>query len=201
MDNLTPELLHLLGQNMIKLITLLYKLLITSHYTPSTWRYSKVIMIPKPGKSDYSLAKAYRPISLTPFLFKNLERLCYYNAYETALLDHPMHKQQHAYRSGYSTESAISKVIDQMEKGLLKQSFTLGTFIDIASAFDKLDPKKAIEALINRGIDNDIIGWYGNYLTNRYSFIEMKGLLSIRHITIGCPQGGGIIDTTMVGSI
>ena len=164
MDLLTPEILKLLGPNMIKLITLLYQLCVTSHYTPSEWRYSKVVMIPKPGKSDYSLAKSYRPISLTPFLFKNLERLCYYNAYETALLKKPMHKQQHAYRTGFSTESVISKVIDHIEKGLLKQSFTLCTFIDISSSFDKLNPQKAIEALSNRGIDNDIIGWYGDYL-------------------------------------
>ena len=50
----------------------------TSGYTPQIWRQSKVIFIPKLGKDDYSKAKSFRPISLTPFLFKTLERLSYW---------------------------------------------------------------------------------------------------------------------------
>ena len=36
---------------------------------------TKVIFIPKPGKKSYTEVKYYRPISLTSFLLKTLERL------------------------------------------------------------------------------------------------------------------------------
>ena len=34
-----------------------------------------VIFIPKPGKEDYSSPKSYRPITLTSFVLKGLERI------------------------------------------------------------------------------------------------------------------------------
>ncbi|XP_063994255.1 uncharacterized protein LOC135171557 [Diachasmimorpha longicaudata] len=39
------------------------------------WREVRVVFIPKPGKCSYDNAKAYRPISLSSFLLKTLERL------------------------------------------------------------------------------------------------------------------------------
>ena len=49
-------------------------------------------MIPKAGKTDYTVPKAYRPISLTPFLFKLLERVNAWDIIETALKTNPLHK-------------------------------------------------------------------------------------------------------------
>ena len=93
---------------------------VSASYTPTVWRQSKVIFIPKSGKADYSIAKAYRPISLTPFLFKTLERLCFWHAHEKALEKIPIHKRQYAYKAGMGTETAISKVLDTIEKGMMK---------------------------------------------------------------------------------
>ena len=43
-------------------------------YIPVSWRHSRVVFIPKPGKS-LTQAKSLRPISLTSFIFKILEKL------------------------------------------------------------------------------------------------------------------------------
>lgn len=68
--------------------------------------------------------------------------------------------------------------------------FTIGTFIDIASAFDKSDSVKATKALKRRGIDRDITDWYRDYLTHRYAMVELKGIKRSLRINTGCPQGG-----------
>ena len=146
------------------------------NYTPSTLRTSKVIMIPKQGKDDYTLAKSYRPISLTPFLFKLNERLSAWNILETTLKKNPYHKRQHAYRMGRSTESAISQVLNEIEKGKEKGLHTITTFIDISSAFDKLNPAKATDALIKKGVNKTIALWYRDYLLERHAHIELKTL-------------------------
>lgn len=39
---------------------------------PKAW---KVILLPKPGRMNYSIPKSYRPISLTSFSLRTLERL------------------------------------------------------------------------------------------------------------------------------
>src|SRR6266849_4856901 len=44
-------------------------------YTHIKWRDMKVVFLPKPGRDSYQRANAWRPISLTSFLLKTLERL------------------------------------------------------------------------------------------------------------------------------
>jgi hypothetical protein len=60
-----PEIAH-------TLLTRLHAAIIDLHYTPSLWRRSEIVFIPKPGK-DQSSPRAYRPILLMSFLFKTLE--------------------------------------------------------------------------------------------------------------------------------
>ena len=98
-------------------------------------------MLAKQAKDAYSLAKSYTPISLTPFIFKLLERVCACYILETALSKTPFHKRQPAYRAMRSKEFAISQVLNEIEKGMTKSSFTLGTFIDISSAMSKMSKK------------------------------------------------------------
>jgi hypothetical protein len=40
---------------------------------PSQWRHARIIPLKKPGKEDYTIAKAWRPISLLATLGKVLE--------------------------------------------------------------------------------------------------------------------------------
>ena len=109
---------------------------------------------------------------------------------ETALKKNPLHKRQHAYRVGRSTESAISQVLNEIENGREKGLHTMTTFIDISSAFDRLNPAKATSALIKKGVNKDIALWYRDYLTERHAHINLKGCKAIRKLDIGCPQGG-----------
>lgn len=44
-------------------------------HIPKPWQNVKVVFIPKPGKDDYTLPKSFRPIILTSFMLKGLERL------------------------------------------------------------------------------------------------------------------------------
>jgi hypothetical protein len=94
-DDIKPIVLQMLEIGMIKKITQLYKLIIKSGYTPRKMREMTVIFLPKIGKSDYSEPKAYRPITLSSFLLKALERViqwCILERYITKPL-----ANQHAY--------------------------------------------------------------------------------------------------------
>ena len=90
LDKIDPYIMKQIGPNMVNVLTYLYRAIISSGHTPYLWRTSKVMMLPKPGKKDYAEAKAFRPISLTPFFFKTLERITYWEIMETALKDKPI---------------------------------------------------------------------------------------------------------------
>ena len=74
-DGLRPIALKHLPTKCIKLILTLYKASILLAFTATAWKGCRVIFIPKPGKDNYKLAKAWRPISLTNYILKALERL------------------------------------------------------------------------------------------------------------------------------
>jgi len=59
-----------------------------------------VVFIPKPGKRDYTEPKSFRPISLTSFLMKTLERMIDRYLTQEVLIKTPLHSNQHAYRKG-----------------------------------------------------------------------------------------------------
>ena len=75
-DGLRPEVLQHLPLNVIHVICVIYKASLSMGYTPRAWTESRLVFIPKPGWATYHQASDYRPIVLSNYLLKGLERLC-----------------------------------------------------------------------------------------------------------------------------
>jgi hypothetical protein len=69
------------------------------------------MFIPKPGKTTYTEAKAYLPISLLSFMLKTMEKLVDRNIRDEILMLHPLHQYHFIYQPGKSTETALHYVI------------------------------------------------------------------------------------------
>ena len=127
-------------------------------YTPKLWKEAKMIFIPKPGKALYKLPKAWRPISLTNYLIKALEKLCVWKA-DKALEKHPIHSKPHGFRPDRNTITAISEVTDFIEQNIFFNKHVLAVFLDIQAAFDMISPNKIKSSLKEHGINPLIIKW------------------------------------------
>jgi hypothetical protein len=103
---------------------------------PTAWRQVKVTFIPKPGKLDYTEAKAYRPISMSSFLLKTMDKLVDKHVRDGVLRIHPLHHNQHAHQKGKSTETAFHNVVTRIEYAMEYKDIALGAFLDIEGAFD-----------------------------------------------------------------
>jgi hypothetical protein len=169
-DGCTPQMAKSLPPNYIANISKLYNAMISFGYTPANLKDANVVFLPKPGKSDYALPGAFRPISLTSFIFKGLEKLATWQIRDTIFRQKPTEGNQHAFRPGFSTESAISRVVYKASRGIKKKKYTLAVFLDVKGAFDNLDSHAAIKAMKRRGLDPELIAWYGDYLTDRTCF-------------------------------
>ena len=95
-DGFKPVLLYL-PPNVIYLLCVIYRLCLYLRYTPWLWKECTVIFLPKPGKDTYSQPSSYRPISLSNYLLKTLERLCSWHVDQCVRL-HPLHPHQHGFR-------------------------------------------------------------------------------------------------------
>jgi len=71
-----------------------------------------------PGRNTYSGPRDYRPISLTSFLLKTMERLVDRYLRDEALAIVPLHPNQHAYQAGKSVETALHWLVVRAEKAL-----------------------------------------------------------------------------------
>lgn len=96
------------------------------------------MFIPKPGRASYDQASSYRPISLTSFVLKTLERMCDRYIRDVTLKLKPLHKNQHAYQAGKSVDSALHQVVFNVEKSMESGGKTLATFLDLEGAFNKV---------------------------------------------------------------
>src|SRR5210317_983183 len=189
-DGIAPKVLQSLNNDVLAHLTVVYKASIALGYVPKAWRTAKVVFIPKPGKDAYDIPKAFRPISLTSFLFKTLERIMLMQIESTALRENPLNQNQHAFRKGSSCDSALSSMVDDVERAILRDEYALGAFLDIAGAFDNLDPVAAVRGMHQKHIQPEIIRCYQFYLFNRSITTEVKGIKIQRGLTKGTPQGG-----------
>jgi Reverse transcriptase (RNA-dependent DNA polymerase) len=152
-------------------------------YIPKPWRKVKVIFIPKPGRDSYEMAKAFRPISLTSFFLKTMERIVDHKIRTGPLKRFPLHESQHAYQRGKSCETALHDLVERIEEALNHKSFAFGTFLDIEGAFDNASFTSMITASHEHDVD-------GSMLENWNVKAEIRGVSSMMDVRRGCPQGG-----------
>ena len=83
-DGLKPIVMKHFGPKAIGCITKLFQAIYSTGYIPIEWRKSRVVIIPKPQKSDYGDVGSFRPISLTQFVFKTMEHVIEWSLREHA---------------------------------------------------------------------------------------------------------------------
>ena len=105
----------------------IYRASLLLGYIPKSWCTAQVAFIPKPGRLDYTTAKAFRPIGLTSFLLKGMEKLIDRYLRSGPLLDLPIHPRQHAFQTGKSTESALHQLVGRIERALDANEYSLGS--------------------------------------------------------------------------
>lgn len=97
-------------------------------YVPQAWRKGNVVFIPKAGGRCETQPRSYRPISLSSFLLKTMERILDLHIRSETLMLSPLHFQQHAYQKGKSTETALSCILNTVEKAISNKGIALCAF-------------------------------------------------------------------------
>ena len=194
-DGFAPIVLQNLPVAIMHRYVEMFRASVLLKYLPNHWRASSVVFIPKTGRSSYEEAKAFRPITLASFQLKALEKLLLWRIQDKSLSENPQSKYQHAFRKHYSTDTALSVVVDKAEQGLTSKQATLAVFLDIKGAFDHVDHGFVIESMKKKGIEQNVCDWYQMYLKERCSTINVGQCSKDFRSKIGVPQGGLISPT------
>ncbi|GBP94618.1 RNA-directed DNA polymerase from mobile element jockey [Eumeta japonica] len=129
---------------MVAMTRLFNGILRTGHF-PACWKTGRVIAIPKAGK-DPQLASSQRPITLLSHIAKLFERVLL-----RRLLRHLTPRQeQFGFRSGHSTTLQLARVLHHMAVEHNRGRRTVGVFLDIEKAFDRVAPGLLYKLIENR---------------------------------------------------
>ena len=169
------------------LINLINETLLSNTF-PKTLKTAKVIPIFKKGEK--SNLNNYRPISLLPVLSKVLEKII--NVQITKKLDERniIDENQYGFRSNHSTEDAVVKFIDYIEKAKLNHRIVVSIHIDVSKAFDSCNHDIMTKKLKNIGLSGTSLELMTSYLTDRIQELWMDNITGGKFIiNIGVGQG------------
>ena len=189
-DGIKPIVMKHFGPRALGCITNIYQAIYSTGYIPTEFRKSRVVFIPKPQKDDYGEAGSFRPISLTQYLFKTMERVIEWSLREHSDDYGQISDMQHAYSGTKGTDTALSTLVNMIESAILRKHLCLVISVDIQGAFNNLATQAIHKVMVDNNYPPFMIRWYMNFLKTRISIAEVLGVkLSIRPVC-GTPQGG-----------
>ncbi|CAI6376697.1 unnamed protein product [Macrosiphum euphorbiae] len=191
MDGISARMLRKAWPALREPITHLFGQCVKAGQFPDCWKTAELVLVPKPGATDASLVKSFRPISLLPVLGKTLETIIIGKIINETTLD--SHVEQHGFTTGKSTSGALEAVYDWVDASSSRHIF--GTFLDITGAFDNVKWSPLLSQLIHLGASLGTVRIVQSYLTNRWANFHMEGVWYRRMLERGCPQGSQLGPT------
>lgn len=188
-DGIFPALLQIGLEILSPHLVRLFRASLAWNFVPSSWAATKVIYIPKLGRTEPE-PRAVRPISLTSFLLKSLEKVIDAHVRGGALNVHTLNAHQYAYQAGKSTDMALNNLVGNIASTLQNREIAVAAFLDIEGAFNNTLPDSLHEAAMSRGIEPVVCNWIKAMLKSRLMSSELHGEVVRFRAARGCPQGG-----------
>ena len=157
---------------------------------PLSWKEAYVKPLLKGKKLETSL-KNYRPVSNLKFVSKVLEKVIMIRLEDHFKTHDLMPKYQSAYRKGYSCETALLKLTNDILWSMERGKCTAMVCIDLSAAFDLVSFNILINVLeCEFGITDVAKSWLHSYLTPRGMKVYIDGHTSVRkELNQGVAQG------------
>ncbi|KDN61464.1 hypothetical protein CSUB01_11710 [Colletotrichum sublineola] len=158
---------------------------------PKQWRHAKIIPLKKPNKDDYTIAKAWRPISLLSTLGKVLEAVMaerISHAVETYGLLPTSH---FGARKQRSAEQALVLLQEYIYRAWRKRKVLSLVSFDVKGAYNGVYKERLLQRLSARGIPEKLVKWIDAFCSQRTASIQVNGQDSeVRSLPqAGLPQG------------
>lgn len=142
----------------------------------------------------------YRPVSLLTCFSKIFES-AYLRRLKVFLKEtNILSLEQHGFREGLSTNTAISSMVNQVTAALEKKDYVATILCDLSKAFDTINHRILIEKLRSYGIDGKALEWIESYLTARFQRVAIE---SESGTTLSNWEGikAGVVQGSILGPI
>lgn len=187
-DGIPPEVIKILIQVEKEYILKVMNGLLEKQEFPTMWKVSKLVLIPKPGKSNLN-PEAFRPLCLIDAIGKLYEYLIKNRIEDEMEKNNKLSPNQFGFRKGRSTIQAIKEVIKialDARNRTPKRDWCALITLDVRNAFNSAPWNKIVENLEKHQIPVYLINTIKSYLSER----EIKTSNgNVVKVTAGIPQG------------
>ena len=183
-DFIDASIIKAAGNSLTAPLTLLINKSIETGKFPKNWKISRIIPLQK--KTGIIIPKNYRPVSLLVSSSKILE------AHIMKQMEHYLQRtgqanpNQHAYKKGHSTTSALLEMSDGWYAGTNEGKLTAIMMIDMSAAFDCVVGKTMTDKMELLNFDKKTLDWMSSYMSSRKQKVIIAGQESK---TLATPAG------------
>jgi len=157
---------------------------------PRLWKESKRVVIPKPNKPDYRVAKAYRVITLLKCLGKVVEKVAANAIAEECERRRLLHDGQFGCRKRRSTIDAVGTLMKRVEEASGRGNTAAVLLIDVKGAFPHVAKGNLIKRMEEIGFEADLVRWVESFMEDRKVIMSMDGMEGdSMDVQTGVPQG------------
>lgn len=171
----------------------IFNQLIDQGVWPELFKKAQSVIIPKPGKPDYSIPKAYRPIALLLVMGKLCEKMIAQRIQFDSIKHNIFHPTQFGGIQQRSTVDAGTYLVHTVRTNWKKNRDTLVLCFDIVQFFPLVN-HAALEAIMaKQGFNSKLTKWMCVFLGNRSTTFKWSEFKSGEYqALIGTPQGAGL---------
>lgn len=158
---------------------------------PTSLKVASITPVIKKTSLDPLVSKNYRPISNLPFLSKLIEKLVARQLLYHINMNSLIPPNQSAYRTCHSTETALTKVVNDIALATDRGMVTVLMMLDLSAAFDTVDHNILLHRMdASYGIRGTVLLWLNSYLSDRTQSVCTLGVSSPScSLKYGVPQG------------
>jgi ribonuclease HI len=172
-------------------ITALFQLSIRTNAIPKEWKVARIIPLRKPAKPDYTVAKAYRPISLLATLGKILEALVAERLSYLVETHNLLPKNHFGARKGRSATQALTIIQEHVYQAWRDKKVMSMVSFDLKGAYNGVNIEALEKRLRKRRIPEVMINWIINFCRQRKASVVVNGHTTtmVELSQAGLPQG------------
>jgi hypothetical protein len=158
---------------------------------PTQWKEARIIPLKKSEKANYTIAKAWRPISLLPTLGKILESVVAERISYVAETFGLLPANHFGGRKQRSAEQALLLLQECIYKAWRSRKVLSLISFDVKGAYNGVCKERLLQRLQARGIPPFIIRWIDGFCSDRTAMIQVNGYTSPTQPLpqAGLPQG------------
>jgi len=167
-DNISFAIIQRAYKTILKIFNLVYSDLIKNDYHLKIWREDMKIILKKSNKSNYSISKTYRIITLLNCLNKVAEKIIAVQlSYTAEINDKLLNFDQMRDRKQRSAIDAVLNLVHDAQMTKSRENMLICLLLDVKEVFDHVALKQLIKILIKLKISVNLINWVKCFLQNR----------------------------------